>query len=107
MKGELIDVLDILIICGNLYQNGCIKLRDKEDIEAVHSKSGRTAANQRLFQLIRRRKSNWALLFVKAMKESQEYVKCKMDPSSNNGLFLKTGIYITNKKLKLCNAEKA
>lgn len=88
MKGELIDVLDALAICGNLYQNGCLELRDKEDIEAIYSRSGRTAACQRLFQIARRRKANWALLFVEAIKESQEYVKCKMDPSSTNGLYL-------------------
>ncbi|CAG2239306.1 AASDH [Mytilus edulis] len=93
LDGELIDVLDTLKICGNLYQNGCLELRDKEEIVAVHSRSGRTASCKRLFQIVRRRKANWAFLFIAAIKESQEYVKCKMDPSSTNGLYFTACIF--------------
>ncbi|VDI57015.1 Hypothetical predicted protein [Mytilus galloprovincialis] len=94
LKGELIDVLDTLKICGNLYQNGCLELRDKEEIEAVHLRSGRTASCKRLFQIVRRRKANWAFLFIAAIKASQEYVKCKMDPSSTNENFERAGVLV-------------
>ncbi|CAC5422862.1 unnamed protein product [Mytilus coruscus] len=82
LKGELIDILDTLKICGNLYQSGCLELRDKEDIEAG------------IQEIVRRRKANWAFLFVAAIKESQEYVKCKMDPSSTNEDLVRAGVLV-------------
>ncbi|CAG2238286.1 unnamed protein product [Mytilus edulis] len=36
-----------------------------------------------MFQAVKRRKDNWALLLLEAIKETQEYVKVKMDPSAS------------------------
>ncbi|CAG2232331.1 unnamed protein product [Mytilus edulis] len=83
MKGELVDILKPLQICASLYRTRCIELSDKEAIEAMQSSRGRTAACQEMFQAVKRRKDNWALLLLEAIKETQEYVKVKMDPSSS------------------------
>ncbi|VDI16415.1 Hypothetical predicted protein, partial [Mytilus galloprovincialis] len=83
MKGELVDILEPLQICAYLYRNRCIELSDKEAIEAMQSSNGRTAACQEMIMAVKRRRDNWALLLLEAIKETQEYVKLKMDPSAS------------------------
>ncbi|XP_071146548.1 uncharacterized protein [Mytilus edulis] len=94
MKGELADILELLQICAYLYRNRCIELSDKEAIEAMQSSKGRTAACQEMFQAVKRRKDNWALLLLEAIKETQEYVKVKMDPSASQEELERTGISV-------------
>ncbi|XP_063409125.1 uncharacterized protein LOC134692598 [Mytilus trossulus] len=92
MKGELVDILEPLQTCAYLYRNRCIELSDKEAIEAMQYSRGRTAACQEMFQTVKRRKDNWALLLLEAIKETQEYVKLKMDPSASQEELERTGI---------------
>ncbi|VDI39063.1 Hypothetical predicted protein [Mytilus galloprovincialis] len=85
LKGELADVLETWEICRYLYGIGCLQLSDKESIEAVHLKTGRASACQELIITVRRKRADWALLMVDAIKATQEYVKVKLDPSSTQG----------------------
>ncbi|CAC5393335.1 unnamed protein product [Mytilus coruscus] len=98
MKGELADILEPLQICAYLYRNRCIELSDKEAIKAMQSSRGRTAACQEMFQAVKRRKDNWALLLLEAIKETQEYVKLKMDPSASQEELERTGILLAGTK---------
>ncbi|CAC5393336.1 unnamed protein product [Mytilus coruscus] len=83
LSGDLADVLEPLQLCAYLYKNRCIEQSDKEAIEAMQSSRGRTAACREMFLAVKRRKDSWALLLLEAIKETQEYVKLKMDPSAS------------------------
>ncbi|VDI20034.1 Hypothetical predicted protein [Mytilus galloprovincialis] len=92
LKGELIDVLQTETLCRYMYAEGCLEQSDIEHIEAVCSTRGRTAACKELFLAVKRRKANWALLMVEAIRSTQEYVKVKMDPSSTQEDLERTGV---------------
>lgn len=87
VKGQLLDILEPLQICAFLYENGCIEQNDKERIEAKHNSQGRYYACQEMLFAVKRRKHNWALLFVDAIKETQEHVKIKLDLSATKGWY--------------------
>lgn len=72
-------------LCAYLYKYRCIDQGDKEAIEAMQYSKGRTAACREMFLAVKRRKDDWALLLLEAIKETQEYVKLKMDPSASQG----------------------
>ncbi|CAC5393332.1 unnamed protein product [Mytilus coruscus] len=98
LTGELVDVLEPLQLCAYLYKNRCIEQSDKEAIEAMQSSKGRTAACREMFLAVKRRKDNWALLLLEAIKETQEYVKLKMDPSASQEELERTGILLASTK---------
>ena len=87
LKGDLIELLEPLELIGYLYKNGCIEPNDKDTIARIQSTKGKIAACQEMFFCARRKRRNWALLFMEAIKESQEYVKVKMDPAATRGTF--------------------
>ncbi|CAG2241049.1 unnamed protein product [Mytilus edulis] len=60
----------------------------------MQSSKGRTAACQEMIMAVKRRRDNWALLLLEAIKETQEYVKLKMDPSASQEELERTGILV-------------
>ncbi|XP_071146469.1 uncharacterized protein [Mytilus edulis] len=98
LSGDLVDVLEPLQLCAYLYKYRCIDQGDKEAIEAMQYSKGRTAACREMFLAVKRRKDNWALLLLEAIKETQEYVKLKMDPSASQEELERTGILLASTK---------
>ncbi|CAG2232887.1 unnamed protein product [Mytilus edulis] len=87
VKGQLLDILEPLQICAFLYENGCIEQNDKERIVAKHNSQGIYYACQDMLFAVKRRKHNSALLFVNAIKETQEHVKIKLDLLATKGWY--------------------
>ncbi|XP_052083333.1 uncharacterized protein LOC127720650 isoform X2 [Mytilus californianus] len=64
----------------------------------MQSSRGRTDACREMFLAVKRKKDNWALLLLEAIKETQEYVKLKMDPSASEEELERTGILLASTK---------
>lgn len=87
MSGEIIENLEPLNICGFLYENQCLEDTDLHAIKAVDRSEGKHKASQELFFRMQRRRDNWPVLFMEALKNSgAEGLKAKIDPSSTGGI---------------------
>ncbi|CAC5388882.1 IFIH1 [Mytilus coruscus] len=96
MNGEIIENLEPLNICGFLYENQCLEDTDLDAIKAVDHNEGKHKASQELFFRIQRRKNNWPVLFMEALKDSgAEALKAKFDPSSTQEDLVRTGVHVT------------
>ncbi|CAC5393330.1 unnamed protein product [Mytilus coruscus] len=83
LEGELVDILEPIEICAYLYRDRCIKLSDKDVIEATHLSRGRTASCQIMCQAVKLRKDNWALLLLHAIKETHASVNLSVINENN------------------------
>ncbi|XP_071167913.1 interferon-induced helicase C domain-containing protein 1-like [Mytilus edulis] len=95
MKGDLLERIEPLDVCGVLYQNKCIELSDMETIRSEYNSNGKFQAVQELFFLMQRRRDDWPSLFLEALKESgREDLKAKMDPGATPEELERTGVTV-------------
>ncbi|XP_052100748.1 interferon-induced helicase C domain-containing protein 1-like isoform X2 [Mytilus californianus] len=95
MKGDLLERIEPLDICGFLYQNKCLELSDMEAIRSECNSNGKFQAFQELFFMMQRRRDNWPGLFMEALKESgREDLKAKMDPGATPEELERTGVTV-------------
>ncbi|CAC5415262.1 IFIH1 [Mytilus coruscus] len=95
MKGDLLERIEPLDICGFLYQNKCLELSDMEAIRSECNSNGKFQAFQELFFMMQRRRDNWPGLFMEALKESgREDLKVKMDPGATPEELERTGVTV-------------
>ncbi|XP_071167931.1 interferon-induced helicase C domain-containing protein 1-like [Mytilus edulis] len=95
MKGDLLERIEPLDVCGVLYQNKCIELSDMETIRSEYYSNGKFQAVQELFFLMQRRRPDWPSLFLEALKESgREDLKAKMDPGATPEELERTGVTV-------------
>ncbi|VDI76991.1 Hypothetical predicted protein, partial [Mytilus galloprovincialis] len=93
LKGDLIERLEPMHICGFLYQNGCIEKSDRDKIASEYHSNGRSQACQELFFCMQRKKKNWPVLFMEALKDSDRSdIKCKMDLAPTPEELVRDGI---------------
>ncbi|XP_052100749.1 uncharacterized protein LOC127734783 [Mytilus californianus] len=100
MNEDIIENLEPMNICGFLYQNECLEDTDLTAVKSVDCSEGKYKASQELFfRMQRRRKNNWPVLFMEALKHSgEEAVKAKMDPAATEEDIVPTEInYLADK----------
>ncbi|KAL5016987.1 hypothetical protein ScPMuIL_006576 [Solemya velum] len=90
LAGELVNLIvpsDMLVY---LVASDCLKEEDSERILAKEDTCGATAACREMFNLLPRRKGNWAILFYEALQHHHRHVLKKLgsvagfDDDTNN-----------------------
>lgn len=80
LAGELVNLIVPSEMLVYLVASDCLKEEDSERILAKEDTCGATAACREMFNLLPRRKDNWAILFYEALQHHHRNVLKKLGP---------------------------